>query len=98
MSPHGKISSHELEITRGPKGSDEWMQIVIFQNISRLNHQVCGQWKCLDREGVELWDIIKLETAPRKKDQKVMLIILSRISDEIMCELDVDETNKARLV
>ena len=48
----------------------------------------------LHLEGLELWDVIELETAPRKKDRQAMSIMFSTISEELTRELDADKTAK----
>ena len=45
-------------------------------------------------EGLELWDVIESENAPRKKDRQAMLIMFSTISEELTLELDADKTAK----
>ena len=48
----------------------------------------------LHLEGLELWDVIKSENAPRKKDQQAMSITFSTNSKELIRELDADKTVK----
>lgn len=48
----------------------------------------------LHLEGLELWDVIDVESASKKKDQQVMSIMFSTISDKITRELDVEKTTK----
>ena len=48
----------------------------------------------MDLDGLELWDIIKEEKSPRKKDLQVLPIMFITISKKIMHELDVEKIAK----
>ena len=48
----------------------------------------------LHLEGLQLWDVIKSETSPRKMDQQAMSSMFNTISEELTQELDADKTAK----
>ncbi|CAA6669257.1 unnamed protein product [Spirodela intermedia] len=58
------------------------MHIGTFLILTRSNYQVWATRMRLHLEGLELWDVVEIENAPRKKDRQVMSIIFSTISDK----------------
>ena len=95
MAPRrGESSSQELVVTGGLKGADQPTQIGTFPILNKLNYQVWASRMRLHLEGLELWDAIESENVVRKKDQQVMSILFSTISDEVTRELDVEKTAK----
>ena len=81
-------------MTAAPKGLHEPTQIGTFPILKKSNYQVWAMRMRLHLEGLELWDVIKSETAPRKKDRQAMAIMLRIISEEFTRELDADKTAK----
>ena len=77
-----------------PKGLHEPTQIGMFPILNKSNYQVWAMRMRLHLEGLELWDVIESETAPRKKDRQAMSIMFSTISEELTRELDADKTAK----
>ena len=78
-------------MTGGLKGAKQPTQIGTFPILEKLNYQVWASRMRLHPEGLELWDAIKINNVARKKDQQVMSIFFSMISDEVTRELDVEK-------
>ena len=81
-------------MTAAPKGLHEPTQIDMFPILNKSNYQVWAMQIRLHLEGLELWDVIESETAPKKKDRQAMSIMFSTISEELTRELDANETSK----
>ena len=77
-------------MTAAPKGLHE----PTFPILNKSNYQVWAMQMRLHLEGLEMWDVIESETAPRKKDRQAMSIMFSTISEELTRELDADKTAK----
>ncbi|CAA7401824.1 unnamed protein product [Spirodela intermedia] len=94
MPKCGVISTQDFVVIRILKGMGEPSLVGTFPVLNRNNYQVWASRMHLHLDGLELWEIVKAENAPRKKDRQVMLIMFSTILDEITWELVVEKTAK----
>ena len=90
----GEGLSQELVMMGGLKGADKPTHIGTFPILKKLNYHAWTSLMHLRLEGLGLWDAIKSKNVIRKKDQQVMSILLSTISDEVTPELEVKKTSK----